>query len=289
MILLTGAAGQVGREVVSALVHRGARVRAADLDPGRIPAGGHAAVECVSLDLRAPASFEPAVRGCSGRFLLRPPAISDTRATLGVLLARARAAGVPAITFPSAAGAGRNRLVPHHAVERDLQTGPLDWTILRPGFFAQNFASAYLRDVREDDRVHVPAGGARVALVDVGDVGEVAASALLEPVPHRGRAYTLTGGEAVTFARAAELLSATLGRPIRYEPASVLGYARHLLRRGLPPAQILFQTILHVGLRHGQAARVDPTLATLLGRPPRTLASYLADHASVFQPLEEVS
>jgi uncharacterized protein YbjT (DUF2867 family) len=177
------------------------------------------------------------------------------------------------------AGAGTNVLVPHHAVEAHLAGGPRDWTILRPGFFAQNLADAYRRDIVEDGRLYVPAGRGRVAFVDVGDVAEVAATALLDPEAHAGAAYTLTGPVAASFDEAGMYLTEALGRTIRYDRASVAGYALHLARRGMPVAQILVQTILHVGLAFGQAEAVDPTLPRLLGRAATSLRDYVMAHA----------
>jgi uncharacterized protein YbjT (DUF2867 family) len=280
-ILVTGASGNVGREVVRALLARGARVRVTSSRTARLSADG--ATETARLDFHDRSTFAPAVEGCGALFLLRPPAVSDVRATLNPFVDAARAGGVGHVVFLSVAGAGENALVPHHAVEQHLIDRAGSWTILRPGFFAQNLADAYLRDVRDDARIYVPAGRARVAFVDLRDVGDVAALALTEPARHRGEAYTLTGPEAVTFDEVAGNLTAALGRRVRYVPASVAGYSLHLLRRGLPLAQVAVQTVLHVGLRFGQARSVDPTLARLLGRPGRTMKEYVFDHVEVWK------
>ena len=279
-ILLTGASGNVGREVRVSLRARGAAVRLATRD-GRADDLSDDE-NAVRLDLRDPATFGAAVEGCGALFLLRPPAIADTRATLVPLVDAARAAGVGQVVFLSVAGAGRNPLVPHHAVERHLQDGPGAWTILRPGFFAQNIGTAYRADVVQDDRLYVPAGRGRVAFVDLRDVGEVAARALLAPEDFAGQALTLTGPEAVTFDDVAALLSAATGRAVRYDAASVAGYVRHLRRGGMGWPQALVQTVLHVGLRFGQAARVDPTLGAVLGHRPRGVADYVRDHAALW-------
>ena len=281
MILVTAAAGNVGKEVVRALLARGAKVRAADRVPERLHELFGDAVETVFLDFLDPTCFPRAVVGCDGMFLLRPPPISNVKATLNALIDTARAASISTIVFLSVAGAKNNRLVPHHAVEQKLLDGPMDWTILRPGFFAQNFEDAYLRDIREDDRIFLPAKNGLVTFVDVRDLAEVAAAALLNPEKHRGQAYTLTGPEAVSFEDAANMLSAAIGRPIRYERASLIGYARHLAQRGLPRGQVIVQLILHAGLRFGQAAKINPTLASLV-KSPRRLASYFHDRAAVF-------
>ncbi|MFO0576285.1 MAG: SDR family oxidoreductase [Polyangia bacterium] len=277
-ILVTGASGNVGSAVVHALQQRGARVRAAGTSPERLTASGSG--PAVKLDFFDPATFAPAVSGCSALFLMRPPAIAAVRRTLLPFLAVARAEGVRHVVFLSVQGAGSNPLLPHHTVEQQLCAGPGTWTILRPGFFAQNLQDSYARDLIEDSRLYVPAGAGRVAFIDVRDIAEVAAQALVDPGPHQGQAYTLTGPASLSFAEVAELLSERLGRRIRYEPASVLGYLAHLRRRGLAAAQIAVMLALHLGLRFGQAESVDPTLERLLGRPGRPLREYVRDQAA---------
>ena len=164
-------------------------------------------------------------------FCSAAPAVGNVKTTLNPFVDAARAQGVGHVVFLSVAGAESNPILPHHAVEAHLAARSDDWTVLRPGFFAQNLGDAYRRDVVEDDRLYVPAGNGRVAFVDVRDVGEVAAAAL--------------------------------GRTIRYERSSIAGYALHLRRRGMPAAQVAVQTILHIGLRFGQAEKVDSSLAAL--------------------------
>jgi uncharacterized protein YbjT (DUF2867 family) len=281
-ILVTGATGNVGREVVRELTARGALVRVGGRAAGKV-LDGDAGVEHVAFDFHVPSTFAPAASGCGAVFLIRPPPIADVRSTLNAFVDAARANGVEHVVFLSVAGAGKNKLVPHHAVEAHLAARAGGWTVLRPGFFAQNLGDAYRRDIVEDGRLYVPAGRGRVAFIDTRDIARVAALALCDPARHAGRAYTLTGPEAVTFDDAAAILSRALGRSIRYTRASIPGYAIHLRRRGLPAAQIAVQTILHVGLRFGQAETVDPTLAALLGRPGGTLAEYVRDHVATWR------
>ena len=259
-------------------------MRAGDRRPERSAALFGPDVPTVRLDFDDPATFAPAATGCRAVFLMRPPAISNVSSTLIPFVAEARRVGVRHVVFLSVAGAGSNPLVPHHAVERYLVAQAGDWTLLRPGFFAQNLGDAYRRDIAEDDRVYLPAGSGRVAFIDVADVAEIAALVLATPADHCRLAYELTGSAAVPFSDVADLLTRALGRTIRYIPASILGYARHLHRRAAPAAQILVQTVLHVAVRWGQAATIDPTLARLLGRPPRTIADYIRDHTTLWQP-----
>jgi uncharacterized protein YbjT (DUF2867 family) len=280
-ILVTGATGNVGGALLRALAANGLPARAAVARPGdaKAPAG----VETVRFDFRDRSGFAAAVRGCRGLFLLRPPAISDVGATLNALVDVARREGAGQVVFLSVTGADRNRLVPHHGVERHLESSPGAWTILRPGFFAQNLGDAYRRDIAEEDRIVVPAGAGRVAWIDVRDVAEVAALVFADPDAHHGKGYTLVGPEAVSFTEVARVLSEALARPIRYEAAGAIRYAIHLRRRGLPLTQVVVQTVLHLGLRSAGPERLDPTLGLLLGRPGRTISDYVRDHAALWR------
>lgn len=238
--------------------------------------------DVVEFNFLDAATYGPAVAGCNTVFLLRPPAISNTGDTLNRFIDVARAAGVDHIVFVSVVGAGSNPLVPHHAVEHHLRHGPPGWTILRPGFFAQNLESTYRRDIQNDDRIYVPAGRGKVAFIDTRDLANVAVQALLDPLRHAGQAYTLTGPVALSFAEVADLLSSELKRTVRYTPASTMGYIRHLLDAGTPLIQALVQSALHVGLRFGQAERVDPTLGRLMDRPALTMAQYVHDRRTLW-------
>lgn len=274
-ILVTGATGNTGREVLRALAERGIAARGAVRDPddaGRHQVGSE--VEWVRFDFMESSTWESALDGCSGVFLLRPPPISKVETTLNPFAELALGRDLR-VAFLSVAGAESNPVVPHHGVEKSLQRTDGFWTILRPGFFAQNLQDAYRRDIIEDDRLYVPAGSGEVTFVDLRDVAEVAVEALTGSDVHARRGYTLTGPEALTFHQVAELLTEVLDRDIRYEPASLFGYARHLRQRELRWAQVAVQSVLHLGLRFGNAEDVDPTLERLLGRSPHTMRQYV--------------
>lgn len=281
-MLVVGAGGNVGSAVVRSLLAAGRPVRAAHRDPARI-AERFPGAQLARLDLEDRSTFAAALEGVGAMFLLRPPPIARVRTTMNALLDAADARGTEHVVFLSVASAETNRLVPHHRVERHLMDSGSSWTILRPGFFAQNLGDAYRQDILDDDRLHVPAGQGRVAFVDVRDIGDVIAAVFVDPAAHRGSGYHLTGPRAVDFEEVAAVLTERLGRAVHYEAASVPGYVRHLRGRGLPLAQTLVQTVLHVGLRRGDAEEVDPTLERLLGRPAHDLREYVADHAGLWQ------
>lgn len=283
-VLVVGATGNLGRAVATELFARGLAVRAGDIDPSRV-ADRLPDSTAIHLDVTDPATFGPALAGVRRMFLLRPPAIARVGPTINSFLDAAVDAGVEHVVFSSVAGADTNRIVPHHRIERHLVASGLGWTILRPGFFAQNLAGPYRHDLLRGV-LTVPAAEGRVAFLDVRDLGELAAAILAEPAGQQGQAYTLTGPEALTFAEVAALLTGELGRQVTYRPATTIGYLRHLAGQRLPVPQRIVQTLLHLGLRRGDAAEVDPTLQRLLGRAPRGMATYVHDHRHLWEPAE---
>lgn len=284
-VLVTGATGNLGRAAVDSLQREGFVVRAAGRDELRTQAAlaDFGQIDTVALDLTDPATFGPALSGVEGIFLMRPPPITRVGSTINAFLDVAASEGVRHVVFVSVAGADTNRIVPHHRVETHLQASRRGHTILRPGFFAQNLGDAYRSDIRDDDRIFIPAGDGRVAFIDVRDLGDIGAVVFADPARHDGRGYHLTGPEAVTIDHVASLLSDSLGRTIRYDPATIPAYLSHLRSRGLPVPQIVVQTILHAGLRTGDAEDVTPDVGDLLGRPPRSIADYIDDHLDLWR------
>ncbi len=282
-VLVVGASGNIGGAVARSLTRAGIPVRAAGTDTDAL-ARQLPDAQTARLDLLDPTTFAPALEGANGLFLVRPPAIAKVGPTLNALLDVAAEQKVGHVVFSSVTGADTNKVVPHHRVETHLAASSVAWTVLRPGFFAQNLTDAYLTDIVRDDRILLPAAHGKAAFIDTRDIGDVAALVFTDPTPHVGAGYVLTGPQALDFDQVAALLSEELGRPIRYEPTSALRYLRHVHGQDRPWIQAIVQTVLHTGLRRGQAETVDPTLERLLGRPGRTLARYIHDHRDQFTP-----
>ena len=278
-VLVTGATGNVGRPVVRGLLDAGERVLAATTRPGRdLPELDGA--EQVRFDFEDPGSWDAAFEGVDRLFLMRPPQLTDTEHLVRPVIEVARRRAVRTVVFLSLLGV--NRVAPHWRIERDIETSGLPHTFLRPGFFAQNLEAAYRDDIRDHDRIRLPAGQGRTCFVDTRDLADVAVLALRDPATHAGQAYDLTGSEAYTYGFVASLLSAELGRPVTYEPTSFLRYWRALSAAGLPREYRIVQLVINATARLGLAAKVTDDLPRLLGRPPRTLQAYIHDTREVW-------
>lgn len=281
-ILVSGATGNVGQEVIRALLAAGVEVRGADVDPQQIQQifGGEVKAERF---LFGDARTYPAVfRDVEAMFLMRPPQITDIRRYILPALDAAIHAGVKRVSFLSLIGIENNTQVPHYQVEQYLKMKGVEYTFLRCSFFMQNLNTTHLAEIRDRDEIFIPAGKSRTAFIDVRDIGAVAALTLTQP-GHARRAYDLTGAEALDYWQVARLFSQSLDRPIRYRNPNGPQYVLRQLREGKGLLYALITAWLYASTRSGMAEQVTGEVARLLGREPISLRQYVQDYIPVWQ------
>lgn len=281
MILVTGATGHVGRELVRELDARRSAVRVLVRDPARatdLPARA----ERVVGDLDDPDALAAACDGVERLFLLAPGiGIQQTAHAV----AAARAAGVRHIVHLSSYAVARDPIPAmgrwHHEREELIRASGIPATFLRPGGFMTN-AFDWLPTLREAGYVLDPIGPGRAAPIDPADIAAVAAHTLTSD-GHHGQAYLLTGGEAFTVAEQVRILGRAIGRDIEVRTVATPAEAvRFRYPHGAPPA---LADALVEGLALMRAdttgTRTD-TVRRLLGREPRTFADWCARNGHVF-------
>jgi len=284
LTLVTGSSGNVGAPLVDFLRAAGRTVIETSLSAPDDPSSADPTNSdpiTRRLDFEDPTTFASALQGVSRVFLMRPPAISDTKRYIRPFIEEMQRVGIEHVVLLSLMGV--NRAMPHWQIEQDLKASSLGWTFLRPAFFAQNLGGAYRDDVRLHDRIRLSCGRGKTSFIDARDIAEVAATILADPTSHRNEHHTLTGGEAIDYHHVASMLSAALGRSIVYEPIGLLTYRRELIKQQLPSEYVNVQLLINVIARLGLAARVDGTLERLLGRPPTPLKQYIEDSVALWQ------
>lgn len=280
-ILVIGSLGNVGAEVVKALISRGVRPRAADRRPERVTERFGAAVDAVRFDFADPSSYGATFAGIERLFLVRPPQLANPKHDLFPALEAAKVAGVRRVVFLSLIGIEDVKAAPHFKIEAWLRASGLDFTFLRASFFMQNLGTTHREEIRDRDEIFIPVGAARTAFVDVRDLGEVAALALTED-GHAGKAYDLTGSEALGYDEVAAIFSRELGRTIRYRNPSATAFLVRQLRNGHPLMYAFVTTWLYGNTRKGLAERVTGTARELLGRDPIPLERYVREHRGLW-------
>lgn len=207
-ILITGAAGNVGLEVVRAFPDKSLlRCAVFNVDHDKQVLGNE--VETVYFDFEDPSTYPDAFENVRAVFLMRPPQISNVKKYIVPAIEAAKAAGVEHIVFLSLVGVENNHIVPHYKIEQAILQSGLDWTFLRASFFMQNLNTTHRSEIRERHEIAVPVSSSKTSFIDVRDIGAVAVKTLLE-TEHRNRAYTLTGGVSIDYYAVAETLSDVL-------------------------------------------------------------------------------
>ncbi|MEV8036102.1 NAD(P)H-binding protein [Streptomyces sp. NPDC086182] len=282
MILVTGATGNIGRELTRELDAKGAKLRLLVRDPARA-AGLSDRAERVVGDLGEPSTLPPAFDGVDKLFLLTQGIGTDHTAAA---VAAAEAAGVSHIVHVSSLHV---TLVPlpamarwHHEREEIVRASGIPATFLRPGGFMTN-AFDWLPTIREGNHVLDPVGPGRYAPIDPADIGAVAALVLTE-AGHQGEEYVLTGDETFTVAEQVRVISGTVGRDIKVREVTTPDEAvRFRFPDGAPQALADAITEGFNLMRADTVGFRTDTVERLLGRKPRTFADWCARNAEAFR------
>jgi len=284
MILITGATGNVGREVVKLLLEDGEAVAAVTRNPATaaLPSDSHV----VSGDPSRPPTLSSALRGVDA-VLISPRALGD--ATAGVataeLLALAAAQGVKRVVALSAATveypAGYQRFADaFRAVEDAVKASGLQWTILRSVDYASN-ALAWAPQIRASGAVRGAYGQAATSTIHERDVAAVAVQALRN-TEHAGQAYLLTGPQSLTQRDKVHLIGEAIGKELSWQEVPPQQIREALIAQGVPedvPDRML-GSLADYAKQPGPSSH---TVENILGRSALTFADWAAEHAAAFR------
>jgi uncharacterized protein YbjT (DUF2867 family) len=281
-ILVIGALGNVGTEVVRQILARGGNVRAADMDVNKLRERLGDSVEAVRFDFTDPTTYEATFKGVQKMFYMRPPHITNIQRDMAPSMDAAKRAGVTHAVFLSLIGIENTKYVPHYKVGTYLKAINMQTTFLRCSFFMQNLNTTHRREIKERNEIFVPVGKAKTAFVDARDIGAVAAVALLED-GHAGRNYDLTGSERLDYWEAARIMSEVLGRRITYRNPNPLYFLIETIRRGTPFMFALVMTGLYTSTRFGMAEPITDEVERLTGISPITFRQYVTDYEDAWK------
>lgn len=282
MILVTGATGTVGSEVVEQLLAAGQRVRVLARDPAKAAKFG-AAVEIAQGDLARSETLPAALEGVEKVFLLATgPELANLEAHV---ITAAKRASVKHIVKLSAEGAGYDPAIQlgrwHRESEKNLEESGLAWTILRPGSFNTN-TLGWARSIQAQGMVYSLTGAGKLTPIDPRDIAAVAVIALTTQ-GHEGKIYDLTGPEALTTAEQAATISTVIDKPIQVIDAPEAAARSGMLAEGMPREMVEAILELMAHIRAGHGGKLTNTLAEVLGRKPRTFAMWVNDNAAAFR------
>lgn len=263
-ILVVGGTGKTGRRVVSRLEAQGVPVRV----------GSRSGTP--RFDWLDESTWEAVLDGVTGAYVVP----MDGSPAVPALLKRAAASGVRRLVLLSARGIdvpgyyGEGDIEGQLVNERALRDSGAAWTILRPGWFSQNFSEGLFRDPILAGELRLPAGEGAASFVDVDDIAAVAVAALTQD-GHAGEIYELSGPRAVTFEQAAELIGAATGRSVRYVAVEPEAYVAELVAGGLSPDEAQGWTAALGPIRRGPEAKISDGVRRALDRDGIDFAEYV--------------
>jgi len=283
MILITGATGNNGQELVRQLAAMGQRVRALVRDPVKGANLKGPNVELVAGDFDQPASLDTALKGIEKAFLLTPVAEFFVAWQKAFIKAAQRAKVKHLVKFSGMgsgpnAGAGLLRL--HHETDEFLRRSGVPFTILQPNSFHQNILSS-AATIKTQNKFYLPLKNAAMATVDIRDINAVAARVFTSP-GHEGKTYVITGPESLTSQQVAERLSSVLGRKVDYVDVPLAAAEDGMRKAGMPEWNVRTVGELLGYFATGAAAAVTDTIPRLLGRPAVSFEQFARDHRAVF-------
>lgn len=266
-VFVTGARGKTGREVVAQLVERDdIEVRGGSSQRPQPPT-------TISFDWRDQSTWPKAVDGADAIYLGRPD-VQDAPELITQLIAAAPGAHIVLVSEQGAERVEANGWV--RQVETAVTRSASRWTILRASWFQQVLTDPryFLETIRHERAIRLPTGGAPIAWVDTRDIAAVAVEAIADPATHHGQIYTVTGPEAVTTADIAADISVVIGT----EVTAVVPPVSAALAGASPwLAEVVGDMFNRV--HDGAFATVSDAVETVTGKSPRTVKSFIAEHA----------
>ena len=285
LILVTGATGTVGSEVVKQLVQGGHRVRALVRDPAKAQKLS-TGIEIVQGDLSKPETLAAAFVGVDKAYVVLSATDPEFPELEGNAFNAAKKAGVKHIVKHS----GGNFIAEdffaktpfakwHSESEKRLRALGVAWTILRPAFFDSNLIEF---GIVSRGGLFFPAGNGKDAPIDPRDIAAVAVNVLTTP-GHAGKVYELTGPELLSFAEVVQKIAAVTGKPLKYVDVPEVTWREEMLSAGAPPPVVESLLAYFAGGVKAGLIHMTSTVSELLGRPARTLEQWAKDHIAALQ------
>ncbi len=278
-ILITGATGNIGFEVIRFLYKTGTNNRiiagVRNIEKAKQMFKDFPPLDFAYFDYENPASFDKSLDYTDIVFLLRPPHIADIETFFRPLMRKIKEKCINQILFLSVQGAEISNVIPHNKIEKLILEFNVDYIFLRPSYFMQNLTTTLLADIQKKHKIILPAGKAKFNWIDVANIGETAAMLLDQFDNYKNRIIELTGYENLNFYKVANLINDSVTDKIEFKNANPFRFYRIKRKEGIVKGMIIVMIVLHVLPRFQKEPKISDFYEKLTGKKPTTLKDFI--------------
>ncbi|MFO7863921.1 MAG: NmrA family NAD(P)-binding protein, partial [Salinivirgaceae bacterium] len=286
-ILLTGATGNIGAEVIHFLykIENSNRIIAGvrNIDHAKTKFISYPKLNFIHFDFENSETFDSALNGIDIVFLLRPPHISDIDGYFSPLISTIKKSNITKIVFLSVQGAEKSKVIPHHKIEKLIRENGLDYIFLRPSYFMQNLTTTLINDIRLKRAIILPAGDAKFNWVDIKNIGEAAAILLDRFENYKNRAIEITGLENISFGIVTSLINKHIENPIQFRDVNPFKFYWIKRREGMDKGMIMVMILLHYLPRFQKEPAISDFYENLTGKKPTNLKTFINREKKLFE------
>ena len=269
-ILVVGATGNVGAELVKTLKAQGHSVRSTTSKKAQSP-------DQVHVNLVTGEGRTEAFKGIDRAFFLSPAGYHAQDQILIPLIEEAKKQGLKKVVLMTAMGANANEEAPLRKAEVALEKSGLTYNIIRPNWFLQNFNTFWIADINQKNAILLPAGDAKVSFIDSRDISDVAAKLVVSD-DFKNQAFDLTGPEAVDHTVVAKAISEVSGKKVSYKEITPEEFKKNVMAHGITSEYADLLNMILGFLKAGYSAAVNDSVEKITGHKPRGLAGYVKDY-----------
>ncbi len=279
-ILITGATGNIGTEVVrylyelddeSEIIVAVRNIESAENIFTHLPK-----LSFRTFDFEKQNTFNDAFKDINIIFLLRPPHISEVDKYFQPLLESAKKNGIEKIVFLSVQGAEKSKVIPHNKIERLIKLNDFKYIFVRPSYFMQNLTTTLLPEILENQTITLPSGQAKFNWIDVKNIGEASAVLIKSFDTYQNSAYEITGTENKNFQEVTEIMSEITGTKFRFKNINPISFYIKERKSGMQRGFAIVMTILHFLPRLQKEPEISNNYFKLTAKKTTTLKQFIS-------------
>lgn len=278
-ILITGATGNIGMEVVHYLYEFDneseiiVAVRSIESAKKKFP--DYPKLFYRTFDFEKQNSFKDAFKDVDILFLLRPPHISEIGKYFQPLLESAKKNGIEKVVFLSVQGAEKSKVIPHNKIERLIKSNGFKYIFVRPSYFMQNLTTTLLPEILKHQTITLPSGQAKFNWIDVKNIGEVSAALLKSFDKYQNSAYEITGTENKNFQEVVEIMTEITGIEFKFESINPISFYFKKRKSGVKSGYAIVMTILHFLPRLQKEPEISDSYNEITGKETTTIREFI--------------